>query len=132
MSKKERYFLKSLANGINALVTIAESEHALSLSEIAKALKTSNATATRICYTLTELQLLQRNEHYRYTLTPNTLKFGYAAICALGWRGVAKFYLKDLFTEIREIVGLSILVGPDVLYLFQVGYCTWNKFKFFK
>jgi IclR family pca regulon transcriptional regulator len=120
MPTKESYFLKTLANGISVLEAIADAHDPLTLSEIANGLGTTKTSATRICYTLSELKLIERNKLNRYKLTPNVLKFGYAAICALGWRGVAKFYLEDLFQEVRETTNLSILDGTEVLYLLRI------------
>lgn len=119
-SKKNRYFLKSLASGIRVLEVVAESDRPLTLSEIANHLKTSKTTATRICYTLSELQLLQRNEHNKYSLTPTVLKFGYASLCALGWREVAKYYLGKLSDETQETVSLSVLDGSEVMFLLRI------------
>lgn len=118
--KKDKYFLKSLSSGIRALEVIAESDRPISLSEIANHLKTNKTTATRICYTLSELQLLQRDEHNKYSLTPKILKFGYASLSALGWRGVARFYLENLSKETQETVSLSVLDGTDVMFILRI------------
>ena len=118
--KKDRYFLQSLANGIHALEIIAESERPVSLSEIANQLGTNKTTATRICHTLSELQLLQRNENHKYSLTPKTLKFGYASLSVLGWRGVAKYYLEKLHKEVQETTSLSVLEGTDAMFILRI------------
>ena len=127
--KKERYFLQSLASGIRVLEFIAESGRPITLSEIASHVKTSKTTATRICYTLSELQLLQRNEHNQYSLTPKILKFGYGSLCALGWRSVAKFYLENLSHEIQETVSLTILDGTEVMFLLRIRHGDFFPFE---
>lgn len=127
-SKKDRYFLQSLASGIRVLEIIADSESAVSLSEIAKHLNTSKTTATRICYTLSELQLLQRNENNRYRLTPNILKFGYGALRAMGWRNIAKFYIEKLSNEIQETISLTVLDETEVMFLLRIRHGDFFPF----
>lgn len=126
--KKDRYFLQSLASGIRVLEVIAESDCPISLSEIARHLNTSKTTATRICYTLSELQLLQKNENNKYCLTPKILKFGYGALRNIGWRNVAKFYLERLSKEIQETISLTILDETEVMFLLRIRHGDFFPF----
>jgi IclR family pca regulon transcriptional regulator len=119
-SKKQRYFIQSLAKGLTTLQTFAESGHPLALTELAQALGTTNATATRLCYTLTELGFIHRNEQRQYHLTPKVLSLGYSVICGLEWRKIAKYYLECLFDEVQETVNLSILEGREILYIIRI------------
>lgn len=126
--KKDRYFLQSLASGIRVLEVIAESDYPLSLSEIARHLNTSKTTATRICHTLSELQLLKKNENNKYCLTPKMLKFGYGALRTIGWRNVAKFYLERLSQELQETISLTILDGTEVMFLLRIRHGDFFPF----
>ncbi len=112
--------MKSLAKGLKALQFIAEEGQPIPLSKLADALSTTKSTATRICYTLTSLELLQRNENKKYQLTPNILRLGYAAICAQNWHDVAKFYLDHLFNEVQETVNLCVLEGAEVIHAIRI------------
>ena len=76
--EKPRYFINSLAKGLALLQTFAEAGRALTLSEIANAMEVNHTTATRLCYTLTELGFMQRDDHRRYRPTPKVLTLGYA------------------------------------------------------
>ncbi len=58
---KPRYFISSLSKGLSVLQAFAEMGHPLTLSEIANALKANHTTATRLCYTLTELGFIQKD-----------------------------------------------------------------------
>ena len=117
---KPRYFIGSLAKGLSILQAFSEAGHALTLSEIANALKTNNTTATRLCYTLTVLGFIQRDGQRRYHLTPRVLTLGYSFISGLGWQEVAKYYLETLFKEIQETVNLSILEDSEIIYLIRI------------
>ena len=117
---KPRYFIQSLAKGLAVFQALTEAGQPLTLSEIAKALGVNNTTATRLCYTLGELDLLQRDSQLRYHLTPNVLTLGYSYISGLDWREIANFYLERLFKEIQETVNLAIPEGPDIVYLLRI------------
>jgi IclR family transcriptional regulator, pca regulon regulatory protein len=117
---KPRYFIQSLAKGLAVFQALTEAGQPLTLSEIAKALGVNNTTATRLCYTLGELDLLQRDSQLRYHLTPKVLTLGYSYISGLDWREIANFYLERLFKEIQETVNLAIPEGPDIVYLLRI------------
>jgi IclR family transcriptional regulator, pca regulon regulatory protein len=117
---KPRYFIQSLAKGLAVFQALTEAGHPLTLSEIAKALGVNNTTATRLCYTLGELELLQRDSQRRYHLTPKVLTLGYSYISGLDWREVADYYLERLFKEIQETVNLAILEGPEIIYILRI------------
>ena len=118
--KKQCYYLQSLAKGLAALQAFAEAGLPLTLSELAQAVGTTNTTATRLCYTLSELGYIQRNGQRQYQLTPNVLSLGYSVICGLEWREVARYYLERLFEVVQETVSLSMLEGQDVFYTIRI------------
>ena len=119
-TKNTRYFIQSLAKGLSVLQTFSEIGSPITLSELAQALGTTNATATRLCYTLTELGFIRRDGQKRYHLTPKVLTLGYPDICSLDWQEIARYYLERLFEEVQETVNLSILEGPEILYLIRI------------
>jgi len=117
---KPRYFISSLAKGLSVLQAFGEAGHALTLSEIANALGANNTTATRLCYTLTELGFIQKDGQRRYHLTPKVLALGHSYISGLAWQEVAKYYLECLFKEVQETVNLSILEGSEIIYIIRI------------
>lgn len=118
--KTPRNFIQSLAKGISVLRCIAVSSQPLQLGEIAKSIGTTTTSAIRLCYTLHELGLIQRDQFKRYHLTPDVLSLGYFKICSLKWLDVANYYLEILYRDIQETVDLSVLDGCDVLYLIRI------------
>jgi IclR family pca regulon transcriptional regulator len=118
--KNKRYFIQSLAKGLAVLQSFSRVGSPITLSEIAQALGTSNATATRLCYTLTELGFIKRDGQKRYHLTPKVLTLGYPDICSLEWQDIARYYLECLFEEVQETVNLSVLEGQEILYLIRI------------
>ena len=118
--KKPRYFINSLAKGLSVLQAFSESDHTLTLSEIAHALRANTTTATRLCYTLTELGFIHKDGQRRYHLTPKVLTLGHSYISGLAWQEVAKYYLEILFKEVQETVNLSILEGSEIIYIIRI------------
>ena len=118
--KRPRYFINSLSKGLTALQAFGEAGHPLTLSEIAKALRANNTTATRLCYTLAELGFIQRDGQRRYHLTPKVLTLGHSYISGLAWYEVAQYYLEKLFREVQETVSLSILEGSEIIYVLRI------------
>ena len=117
---KPRYFINSLSKGLSVLQAFAEAGHPLTLSQIANALGANNTTATRLCYTLTELGFISKDGQRRYHLTPKVLTLGHSYISGLAWQEVAQYYLESLFKEVQETVNLSILEGSQIIYLFRI------------
>jgi IclR family pca regulon transcriptional regulator len=118
--KKPRYFINSLAKGLSVFQAFSESDHTLTLSEIAHALRANTTTATRLCYTLTELGFIHKDGQRRYHLTPKVLTLGHSYISGLAWQEVAKYYLEVLFKEVQETVNLSILEGSEIIYIIRI------------
>jgi IclR family pca regulon transcriptional regulator len=117
---KPRYFINSLEKGLSVLQAFAEAGHPLTLSQIASALGANSTTATRLCYTLSELGFIQRDGQRRYHLTPKILTLGHSYISGLAWQEIAQFYLDALFKDVQETVNLSILEGSEIIYLIRI------------
>lgn len=115
--KESRYFVTSLERGLKVLEVLAASSSPLTLSEIAQAMGTNKTTATRFCYTLTQLGYIKRDAHLRYHLTPHVLSLGYASIRSSGWIKSARYFIEELSGEINETVNLSILDKNEIIYL---------------
>jgi IclR family pca regulon transcriptional regulator len=118
--QRPRYFISSIAKGLAVLEAFSQAGHPLTLSQIASALKANNTTATRLCYTLTELGFIQKDEQKRYHLTPKILTLGHAYISGLAWYEVAQYYLEKLFREVQETVSLSILEGSEIIFVLRI------------
>ncbi len=119
-TERPRYFINSLAKGLSVLQAFSKADHSLTLSEIANSLEANKTTATRLCYTLTELGFIQKDGQRRYHLTPKVLTLGHSCISGLAWQEVAQFYLESLFKEVQETVNLSILEESEIIYLLRI------------
>ena len=115
-----RYFIKSLGKGLKVLQSLGEANSPLSLSKIAASIGTDKTTATRLCYTLTELGFIHRDVQKQYHLSPKVLTLGTAVISGLDWLELCRYYLERLFEEMQKTVNFSVLEGDEILYLIRI------------
>ncbi|MDZ7762502.1 MAG: IclR family transcriptional regulator C-terminal domain-containing protein [Desulfovermiculus sp.] len=115
-----KYYLQSLAKGIQVLKVISQSSKPIGITEIARKLNTNNATVSRICYTLSYLGYITKDIQKRWRLTPKVLVFGYAAINSQGWLQTAQHYLEELSERTGETTNLSVMEGGDIIYVCRV------------
>ena len=115
-----RYFMQSLAKGLKVLEVIADSDLPLNLTAISRKTGFNIVTTTRCCHTLQVLDLIYRDGHRRFNVTPKVLKFGYAKISRLGWVETARHRMEALAKNIGETINLSILDGDELLYVARI------------
>ena len=118
---KSRYFLQSLAKGLNAIQKFVEAARPITISELARTMNTTNTTAARICHTLSEMGFIRKNKRKEYRLTPKILTLGYPAVCGLEWQDIARYYLEQLLEEVQESVSLSIGEQGEILYIIRMA-----------
>lgn len=115
-----KYYLQSLAKGIQVLKVISQSSKPIGITEIARKLNTNNATVSRICYTLSYLGYITKDPQKRWRLTPKVLSLGYAAINSQGWLQTAQHYLEELSEKTGETTNLSVMEGGEIIYIYRV------------
>jgi len=106
---------------MQVLHIMANAEEPLRLAEISRLAGTNNATATRICYTFSELGFVSRNRQGRFQLTPKLLSLGHASMSTLSWRQMAQHYLEQLAKQTGETVNLSMLQSNELVYLVRIN-----------
>jgi IclR family pca regulon transcriptional regulator len=115
---QERYFVESLARGLNVLRAFAPNRPELTLSQIASAAGVSNPSALRIGYTLVSLGYLTRNPLTKgYRLGPNVLSLGMAVLSSMTLLDIAEPFLKELRSAADETVKMAVLEDTEMLYI---------------
>jgi DNA-binding IclR family transcriptional regulator len=94
-------------------------EHAeLSLSDLARRTQMTLPNIQRLTHTLTRLGYLVRDDRSkRYSLTPRTLDIGFRYLQASTLLDRAAPYLAELNRRTEETVNLTVLDGPEVVYI---------------
>lgn len=104
----------------DVLLTFAQSDRALGVSEIARRLHLSKAVVHRILQSLASRSIVQPMAgESTYSLGPAAIGLGTKAWSQLDVRSIAAPVLRTLRAETRETATLSVLVGHRRVYLDQ-------------
>jgi IclR family pca regulon transcriptional regulator len=108
----------SLGRGLHLLAVLADAHQPLGLSELTARAGFDKATTHRLARTLLSFGfLIQEADSRRYRLGMRVLDLGFAYLSGLDVREQALPFMHVLVREFSESVSLSILDGPDVVYI---------------
>ncbi|WP_214370129.1 IclR family transcriptional regulator C-terminal domain-containing protein [Pseudonocardia sp. H11422] len=111
--------VQSLARGL-AVIRAFDAEHPeRTLSDVARATGLTRAAARRFLLTLVDLGYV-RTDGRLFALTPRVLELGYSYLSSLSLPEVAAPHLENLVRTVRESASVSVLDGPDVVYVARV------------
>jgi IclR family transcriptional regulator, pca regulon regulatory protein len=114
-------FVQSLERGL-AVIRAFDHEHTeLTLSEVAAMTGVTRAVARRFLLTLASLGYVRSDGRY-FSLTAKVLELGYAYLSSQSLPEVAEPHLEDLVGEVNESSSVSVLDGPDVVYVARVPF----------
>jgi IclR family pca regulon transcriptional regulator len=113
-----RYFVSTLARGMQVLEAFSRTSPQLSLTQIASKLDLDKSTAFRILYTLEQLGYLERDKRTRlYRLGLKSLQIGLTALNSLDLVQAAQPHLKDLFDKCGETTNMAVRDGREIVYV---------------
>lgn len=112
-------FLQGLERGLAVIRAFSADAPALTLSEVARAVRITPATARRILLTLEELGYV-RSDSRRFSLTPRVLALGWAYLSSLDLGELAGPFMEDLSAKTRESCSIATLDLPDIVYVARV------------
>ncbi len=111
-------FVNSVEKAFRVLDTFGPGANSLSLAEIVTASGLDRSAAQRFAHTLERLGYLRKDPRTRhYELTLRTLELGYRFIRSSVLVDRAAPYLLDLSRTTEEAVSLTVLDGPEIVYL---------------
>lgn len=113
------YFIQSLERGLEVILSLAEEQGGLTLSEVARRSGINRAAARRCLLTLADLGYVSV-EGRTFSLTPRTLALGYAYLSSQPLATIAGPHLERLVAEVDESVSVGVLDGPDVVYIARI------------
>ena len=113
-----RYFVSTLARGMQVLEAFSLESPQLTLTEIAARVDLDKSTAFRLLYTLEQLGYLERDAQTRlYRLGLKPVQVGLTALNSLDLVQVAEPHLKALFARCGETTNMAVRDGRDILYV---------------
>ena len=113
------YFVQSLQRGLEVIRAFDADARELTLSDVARRTGLRRAAARRFLLTLVDLGYVRTDARY-FSLSPRVLELGYAYLSSLSLPEVAEPHLEALVAEVRESSSLSVLDGPDIVYVARV------------
>jgi len=116
---REPHFVQSLERGLSVISAFGPQAPELTLSEVARATGLTRAAARRFLLTLVDLGYM-RFDGKLFRLAPKVLGLGYAYLSSLSLPGIAEPHLEDLVMRVRESSSMSVLDGPDIVYVARV------------
>ncbi|MFD7156347.1 IclR family transcriptional regulator C-terminal domain-containing protein [Kribbella sp. NPDC059898] len=112
-------FLQGLERGLAVIRAFSAAAPALTLSEVARAVGITPATARRILLTLEDLGYV-RSDNRRFSLTPRVLALGWAYLSSLDLGELAGPFMEELSLKTRESCSIATLDLPDIVYVARV------------
>ncbi|MFB6725436.1 IclR family transcriptional regulator C-terminal domain-containing protein [Kribbella sp. NPDC056345] len=112
-------FLQGLERGLAVIRAFSADAPALTLSEVARDVGITPATARRILLTLSELGYV-RTDGRQFSLTPRVLALGWAYLSSLDLGELAGPYMEELSAATRESCSIATLDLPDIVYVARV------------
>jgi IclR family transcriptional regulator, pca regulon regulatory protein len=112
-------FLQGLDRGLAVIRAFSTQAPSLTLSEVAREVGITPATARRILLTLEELGYV-RSDGRRFGLTPRVLALGWAYLSSLDLGDIAGPFMEELSAATRESCSIATLDLPDIVYVARV------------
>jgi IclR family pca regulon transcriptional regulator len=112
-------FLQGLERGLAVIGAFSADAPSQTLSEVARTVGITPATARRILLTLEELGYV-RNDSRRFSLTPRVLALGWAYLSSLDLGELAGPFMEELSAKTRESCSIATLDLPDIVYVARV------------
>jgi DNA-binding IclR family transcriptional regulator len=110
--------IRAVERALEVLLCFSRQTPELTLTEIAERIGIHKSTVHRMLATLEAKRFVERDESTgAYRLGINVLQMAYLTLNHNDLRQVAARHLRHLCEQYRETVNLSILDGPDVIYL---------------
>lgn len=119
MEKKNKEILNTLINALNVIKCFDEENQKYTLSDIAKKIDITRASARRILLTLEyEGYLIQQNNFF--SLTPKIIELGYSYFSSLPWADLAYKHMKEFVKKSDLSCSLSILDDNNIVCILRV------------
>ncbi|WP_405062740.1 helix-turn-helix domain-containing protein [Kribbella sp. NBC_01505] len=112
-------FLQGLERGLAVIRVFSAEAPSLTLSEVARDVGLTPATARRILLTLEQLGYV-RTDGRQFSLTPRVLALGWAYLSSLDLGELAGPYMEELSVATRESCSIATLDLPDIVYVARV------------
>jgi len=109
-------YMLSLARGLSVIRAFENSDHALSVAEVARRSEISRAAARRCLHTLACLDYVV-SAGGKFELAPKVLTLGYAYLGSARVSRVAQPVLERVSERLQESCSMSVMDGNEIVYV---------------
>ncbi|MEV4236515.1 MULTISPECIES: IclR family transcriptional regulator C-terminal domain-containing protein [unclassified Nocardia] len=118
--RRGTHYVQSLERGLAVIKAFDAENPQLTLSDVARLTGLTRAAARRFLLTLADLGYV-RTDGKRFSLTAKVLELGYSYLSSMSLSEVAQPHLEQLSADVHESSSVSVLDGPDVVYVARVA-----------
>ena len=112
-------FVRSLERGLDVIKAFDADHPSMTLSEVARRVDLTRASARRFLLTLIELNYVKTDGRV-FELTAKILDLGFSYLSALSLPEIAQPHLEHLAVTVHESTSASVLEGTDIVYVARV------------
>lgn len=116
MTERDVQLVQSLSRGLAVIRAFDADRPRQTLAQVAEATGLPRATTRRFLHTLIS-EGFALTDGTLFWLTPKTLELGFSYLSSLGLPAIAQPHLEALSHELNESCSVSVLDGPDVVYV---------------
>jgi len=121
LTENYKSHVKSLTRAMHLLITLADAERELSLTELAETLKWPKSTVHGILATLRDYRFVEQSAaNGRYRLGVRLFELGHKAVRSWGIREVAVPVMQKLNAKLGDMVQLAMEDSGEVFYLEKI------------
>ncbi|MEU3628303.1 IclR family transcriptional regulator [Amycolatopsis coloradensis] len=120
VTERGAHHVQSLERGLAVIKAFNADAAELTLSDVARSTGLTRAAARRFLLTLVDLGYVRTDGKY-FSLTARVLELGYSYLSSLSLPEVAQPHLERLSAEVHESSSVSVLEGPDIVYVARVA-----------
>ncbi len=126
---REPQYSQSLERGLSVLGCFTPQRSALGIAEIADELGISRSTTHRYVITLVALGFLEQDASRKYRLGLRVTDLGMSVLNSSGLRESSRPYLQNLRKRTSYTANLSVLDGPEILYVERARSFRRGQYK---
>ena len=112
-------FVEAFAKGLHVIRSFPLEKPFATLAEVATIADLPRATVRRMLLTLVELGYVTQQDD-RFSLAPRLLDLGFSYLSSIPLYRTAQDVLERLASDLNELCSLSVLDGPETIYLVRV------------
>lgn len=109
----------AFVKGLNVIKAFDYENTSMTLSDVAKKVDITRASARRLLLTLESLGYVVQNDNF-FSLTPKVIDLGYSYFASLPWTDLAFKNMKKVVEECTLSCSISILDGSNVICIMRI------------